>query len=198
MQTTRVARTALALALLACATPALADRGGSLYMPSDRTANNSFYLDGMGPGLLYSINYERIVEDDFGLRLGFSYIPLTGTASSGGSSASASVAFMNFPVTASYLGLRSGNHALEMGGGGVLVTATGSAQGSGMSVSGSGATILGTAFLGYRRQPPEGGFLFRIGVEALAGKGLALSSNTYDANKVGVIPWMYLSLGATL
>jgi hypothetical protein len=198
MQTDFFARTALALALFACATPALADRGGSLSLPSDRSANNSFYVDGMGPGLLYSINYERIVEDDFGLRVGFSYIPLTGTASSGGSSASGSVTIMNFPVTASYLGLRSGNHALEMGGGGVLVTASGSAQGSGMSVSGSGATIFGTAFLGYRRQPPDGGFLFRIGIEALAGKGLALNSTSYDAGKVGVIPWMYLSFGATL
>ena len=55
---------------------------------------------------------------------------------------------------------------------------------------------LGTAIIGYRRQPLNGGFQFRIGVEALFGKGLALSNP--DPNAFGVLPWMYMSLGFSL
>src|SRR3979409_221852 len=56
----------------------------------DRTANTSFFLEAGGPGLLYSLNYERAVENDFGLRIGFSYASFSASASSGGSSGSAS------------------------------------------------------------------------------------------------------------
>src|SRR5205085_6470816 len=76
-----------------------------------RSANNSFYVEGGGPGLLYSLNYERLVENDWGMRVGLSYTSFS--ASAGGSSASAS--FATFPVTVSYLGVSSGNHALELG-----------------------------------------------------------------------------------
>src|SRR5437899_3244878 len=47
-----------------------------------------------------------------------------------------------------------------------------------------------------RRQAPDGGFQFRIGIEALVGKGLALSNP--DPNKLGVLPWVYLSIGYSL
>jgi len=50
--------------------------------------------------------------------------------------------------------------------------------------------------MGYRRQPADGGFQFRIGIEALVGKGLALSNP--DPNKLGVLPWMYLSIGFSI
>jgi hypothetical protein len=53
-------------------------------------------------------------------------------------------------------------------------------------VSSPGTTVLGTAILVYRRQPADGGFQFRIGIEALVGKGLALSNP--DPNKLGILP----------
>ena len=174
----------LAFALLIGTTAARGD--------DDRSATNSVFLEGGGPGLLYSINYERLFEGDFGLRVGFSYTSISAT--SGSSSASAS--FIAVPVVASYLGLSSGNHALELGGGATIINASGAASGTGMAVSGSGVGVVGTALLGYRRQPVEGGFQFRIGIEALFGKGLALSNP--DPNTFGVLPWMYLSLGFTL
>ena len=40
----------------------------------ERTAVNSVFAEGLGPGLLYSLNYERTLENDFGLRLGVSYM----------------------------------------------------------------------------------------------------------------------------
>src|SRR2546430_8651465 len=52
-------------------------------LAQDRNATNSIFLEGGGPGLAYSLNYERIFENDFGLRVGFSYLSVSGTASSG-------------------------------------------------------------------------------------------------------------------
>lgn len=191
---------AIAIAIAFSAMPALADRdpgrrdrGPSIIEPD---ADNSFFLEGGGPGLLYSINYERLIESDYGLRIGVSYQSFSASASSGGSTSSASASFVTVPVIASYLGLRSGNHILELGAGGTAIYASGSASGTGMAASGSGMTALGTAIIGYRRQPVPGGFQFRIGIEALMGKGLALSNP--DPNKFGVLPWMYLSFGFSL
>lgn len=180
----------LLLVFAALTTPAMADpinRGRD-----DRDANNSFFLEGAGPGLLYSINYERIVESDWALRVGFSYASIS--ASSGSSSASAS--WVAVPVTASYLGLREGNHVLELGVGATGIYASGAGSIGVNAASGSGMTALGTAMIGYRRQPVNGGFQFRIGFEALAGKGLAF--NNPDPNAFGVLPWVYMSLGFSL
>lgn len=187
---------AAVLMALAFAAPAMADR---LNPPRDRVAgseqrdaNNSFFLEAGGPGLLYSVNYERVLENDFGLRVGFSYTSFS--ASAGSSSASAS--FMAIPVIASYLGLREGNHILELGGGATAIYFNGAGSSGVVAGSGSGLTALGTAMIGYRRQPVNGGFQFRVGLEALVGKGLSFSNP--DPNSFGVLPWMYMSLGFSL
>jgi hypothetical protein len=184
------------LTVAAFAAPAMADRlnppRDRVSAPDERDANNSFFLEGGGPGLLYSVNYERVVEKDFGLRVGFSYTSLS--ASAGGTSASAS--FIAIPVVASYLGLREGNHILELGAGATAVYASGSGSFGAYAGAGSGLVPLGTALIGYRRQPVNGGFQFRVGLEALVGKGLALSNPNPDS--IGVLPWMYMSLGFSL
>ena len=180
----RIAFAAVAAAL--CATPALAQ---------GRDASNSLFIEGGGPGLLYSLNYEYLFDDDLGIRVGFSYQSLSATASSVGGSGSAPASVITVPILANYL-VSYGSSALELGGGATLIRAYGAASGNGLAVSGSGTTVLGTAIMGYRRQPFDGGFQFRIGIEALVGKGLALSNP--DPNKVGVLPWVYLSLGFSI
>ena len=77
----RIRTAAAILVLAAAATPALAEQ--------DRNATNSIFLEGGGPGLAYSLNCERIFENDFGLRVGFSYLSVSGTASSSSSTSSA-------------------------------------------------------------------------------------------------------------
>jgi hypothetical protein len=191
----------LSIALAMCALPAFADQTKASrpvrtpptnwWGEDYRTADNNFFIEGGGPGLLYSLNYERIFEQDFGLRLGFSYQAFSASASGG----SASGSFFTIPVIASYLGVSSGNHVLELGVGGTAIYASGSVSGT-VAAAASGMTALGTALIGYRRQPVDGGFQFRVGVEALVGKGLAFSNP--DPNKFGVLPWMYLSLGFSL
>jgi hypothetical protein len=185
----RIRLAAAALVLSAAALPALAD---------DRTAPNSIFLEGGGPGLAYSVNFERVFADDFGLRVGFSYLSLTATAGSGTSTASASATLWTVPVLLDYLGLGWGNNALELGAGATVVGFSGAGTAGPIAGSGSGTVMLGTALLGYRRQPPDGGFQFRIGLEALVGKGLAISETDRNPDKVGVLPWMYLSIGYSL
>jgi hypothetical protein len=192
----------LSIALAMCAMPAFADQTkasrpgraapANWWGDDYRTADNNFFIEGGGPGLLYSLNYERIVEQDFGLRLGFSYQAFSASASGG----SASASFFTIPVIASYLGVSSGNHVLELGAGGTAIYVSGSATSGNAFAAGSGMTALGTALIGYRRQPVDGGFQFRVGIEALVGKGLSFSNP--DPTKFGVLPWMYLSLGFSL
>jgi hypothetical protein len=164
---------------------------------ADEPAPNTIYLEGLGAGLAYSLNYERMVVPDVGVRIGFSYLSFGATASDGlGNSESATGTYINIPITASYTGIRSGKHALELGGGTTLSFASGSASGFGMSTSGSGMTPIGDLIVGYRIHPINGaGFNFRVGAMALIGKGLSLSANNPEA--VGILPWLYLSLGAS-
>jgi hypothetical protein len=162
----------------------------------ERTAVNSVFAEGLGPGLLYSLNYERTLENDFGLRLGVSYMSF-GASVSGGSGTldTASVSWFSVPLVASYLGIASGNNVLELGLGGIFTHASGNASGGGISATGAGNALWGTAVIGYRRQPVHGGFMFRVGMSALIGEGLGFDAK--DPGKIGVVPWPYLSLGST-
>jgi hypothetical protein len=161
-----------------------------------RPAPNSIYIEGLGAGLAWSLNYERLVIDQLAVRVGWSYMSYSASASSGSSSSSSTSSVITFPITASYIGIRGGKHALELGGGVTLFHSSSSASAMGVSASGSGMTGLGTVMIGYRIHPVgHAGFQFRIGVMAFVGKGLNLSDP--DPDKMGAIPWVYLSLGAS-
>ena len=161
-----------------------------------KPALNSVYLEGLGAGLFYSANYERRVIDDLGLRVGFSYLTLSASAGAGDASASSSASYLTIPITASYLGVRGQRSGLELGGG-VTMAYTSAAASSGISAaSDSGMSAIGTAMVGYRLHPVDhAGFQFRVGLMALAAKGLSLSNP--DPNSFGVLPWFYLSGGAS-
>jgi hypothetical protein len=159
-------------------------------------APNSVYAEGLGAGMAYSVNYERLVIDQLGVRVGFSYMSYGASVTSTAGTASSHVTYLTFPITASYVGVRSGKHALELGGGATLVSTSGSATALGVGASGSGMTAFGTAFVGYRIHPvAKAGFQFRIGAMGLVGKGFSLSNP--DPNAIGFLPWGYLSLGAS-
>ena len=154
-------------------------------------APNSIFAEGLGSGLFYSINYERLIINELGARLGFAYIPVSASAGSVSSSAS----YLFFPMELNYLGIRGGSHVLELGGGGTIIAVTGAARGSGLAVSGAGVTGLVHAHLGYRLHPVGGGFNFRAGVMVVSGPGLDLSNPRPD--RWGIFPWPYISLGAS-
>jgi hypothetical protein len=126
-----------------------------------QTHPNSIYLELMGNGGLYSLNYDRLFTENIGARIGFMYFEtedfLFGT----------DIELFLIPITLNYL-VGSENHKFELGIGPVIVF--GSAGFFGYeSVSGSG--VGGTATIGYRYQPIDGGFLFRIGFTPYFGFG---------------------------
>jgi hypothetical protein len=161
----------------------------------ERTAKNSIFAEGLGPGLAYSLNYERLVANDVGVRAGLSYMTFSSSASAGGTTASSSSTWMSFPLTASYIGLASGPSALELGGGMTLVYTSASAEGLGASASGSGVAPYADVLVGYRLQPLDGGFQFRVGFTGLIGKGLGF--NVTDPDAIGFLPWAHISFGGT-
>ncbi|MFI5309122.1 MAG: hypothetical protein ACHQ53_17330 [Polyangiales bacterium] len=145
-----------------------------------RTAMNVLYAELLGNGGIYSIDYERFFTDDIAARIGFGYISLS--ASSGTSSAHASILFI--PVMFNYMGVGSADHKLELGLGPLLVNASAGASGVGKAAAhASGFGVAGTATIGYRYVPHDGGFNFKIGFTPIFGAG-------------GFLPWGGLGLGA--
>jgi hypothetical protein len=144
-----------------------------------RTANNVLFVELAGNAGIYSLNYERFFTDDIAARIGFGYISLT--AYSGSESASASILFV--PLMASYMGIGSADHKLELGAGPLFVHASARASGIGSSAANaSGFGIAGTASVGYRYVPHDGGFDFKIAFTPIFGAG-------------GFLPWGGLGLG---
>lgn len=145
-----------------------------------RTAKNGLFVELAGNAGIYSLNYERFFTDDIAARIGFGYISLSAT--SGGSSANASVLFV--PLMASYMGIGSADHKLELGIGPLFVNASAGVSGVGSSAaSASGFAVAGTATIGYRYVPHDGGFNFKVGFTPIFGEG-------------GFLPWGGLGLGA--
>ncbi len=148
-------------------------------------APNTVYIEGAGPALLYSVNYDRILHKFFSVRAGFSYIGLRATAQSGDAVTEARLRLINVPVLANVLLGRKG-HNFEAGAGINMAFAFGSATaGSGarfVRSSASAVTPIGTATLGYRYTPPKLGVSFRAGFSPLFTKDF-------------FVPWGYLSVG---
>ncbi|MAQ14378.1 MAG: hypothetical protein CMN30_06240 [Sandaracinus sp.] len=159
----------------------------------ENRARNTVFAEGLGAGLFYSINYERLVHEDVGLRLGVGFLGLDGYDPDDGVSVRATLTTL--PLTVSYLGIGSTNHIFEVGGGATLMIVT-AAVNDGVVSRGSGVGAFGTAFVGYRYHPSEpAGFHFRGGVMAVMARGLSFSSS--DPDRFGAIPWPYVGAGAS-
>ena len=152
----------------------------------ERTANNAVYLEGLGPGLIYSVNYERSFSD-FAARIGFGYISVSAGASSGTQTTQASASILTIPLTLSYLGIGSKQNIFELGAGATILHAGAGAStidtSSSTTASGSATVVLPHVVIGYRFMPPGGGFLFRAGISAIV------------AGDPVILPWPYVALG---
>ena len=67
----------------------------------------------------------------------------------------------------SYLGIRAGSHALEVGGGVNFMYFSGSAATFDATAMSSGVIPVGSLTAGYRYSNPDGGFVFRAGYTPL-------------------------------
>jgi hypothetical protein len=149
-----------------------------------RTARNVLYVELLGNGGLYSLNYERFVTDDIDLRLGFDYLSLSLAGfDSNGNKATGSATVLFIPLMFNYFGVGGQNHKLELGAGPLFLYASAEASGVGEQVNGSGVAIGGTATIGYRYVPRDGGFNFKVGFTPIFGAG-------------GFLPFGGLGLGA--
>jgi len=110
---------------------------------------NQLYLELGGNGIIYSVNYERLLSENISLRGGFGITPgfffVEGT-------------FIDIPVTASYL-IGSERSKLEMGLGATFL-ASSNVEVFGLD-SGDQSLIILTGIVGYRYISPSG-FVFRI------------------------------------
>jgi hypothetical protein len=145
----------------------------------ERHANNALYVELLGAGPFYSFNYDRAIGD-IAVRAGISYIGLS--ARSGDSEARAS--FLTIPLTLSYIGLGTKKHMFELGAGATILHVSGGTDAFFFDEEGSATGVIGHAVLGYRLQPPEGGFFLRAGLTPLFGRGI-------------FVPWPHVGLGAT-
>ncbi|MFQ5652595.1 MAG: hypothetical protein ACE5IY_21895 [bacterium] len=130
-----------------------------------RTDRNSVYIELLGNGLLYSINYDRMFSESVGGRIGIMYF---GAAEVDGDE---DVNLTVVPVMANYL-VGKGTHRLELGLGALLVFAARDFDEKGGAVDEQG--VAGTATVGYRFQPLNGGFLFRAGVTPIFSDKVSL------------------------
>ncbi len=136
----------------------------------DKIAKSAVYLDLLGSGGTYSINYDIRFQEQggFGLRAGISYMSVSG------------VGMFTAPVLANYL-FGNGNSYFEVGLGATYMNLSATGNEGALFVDESG--IVGTANIGYRYQQTDGGFVFRAGLAPFIGK-------------FGIMPyWPYLSVG---
>jgi hypothetical protein len=120
-------------------------------------SKNVVYVEVLGPGILYSVNYERVITDNVTARIGasiFSYSYYSGESS-----------VVVLPMMANYL-WGSGSSKLELGAGADVMVSREKHYGDMEPIVSpritSDSNILLVGALGYRYQPSDGGFHFRI------------------------------------
>lgn len=133
-------------------------------------AKNAVYAELAGNALIYSVNYDRRFGQNFTGRLGVMRAGVGG------------VSFTNIPIMGNYL-VGSGNHRFELGiGPQIFIVSIDVGNDSGFGFEEDGTAFGGTATIGYRYQPTDGGFVFRVGL-------------TPSFSSAGFLPWAGLSLG---
>lgn len=113
---------------------------------------SSFFVEAGGPALIFSLNYDvRLLKSHVGpgIRIG------------GGGMAAGGWTFYAFPVGLNYL-LGKKSHTMELGAGATITNLT-------KNFSSNQAGLMGHMVLGYRLQPKDGGFSFRIGLNPFFG-----------------------------
>ena len=155
---------------------------------SKMPTTNAIFLELGGNGVLYTVNYDRLLAQDYGFRVGIGYLGVS-SGSNNGDGTSASASLLIIPATfnyflASHTDGKVGSSKFELGAGIVLVDLSANVSGGGIGNAFSKSGLGGTATIGYRYQPSDGGVLFRVGFTPIFGSG-------------GFLPWAGISVGFT-
>ena len=134
-----------------------------IFEPGQRP--HSFYAEAGGPGLYYSLNYDtrfKQTRNGWGIRAGVGYTAVDDHR------------LFALPVQLSYFLGKNGNY-FEMGAGATFLNTRDRhiyydydemgewAMPAERIEIESDSQVMGTLTMGYRRQPVDGGFLFRVG-----------------------------------
>ncbi len=114
----------------------------SIYDNEEFESFNSFYAELFGTGGSFSINYERMIFDDFNVRLGMGGLLKIAVSNSGEHTDIGDVIFL----MPNYLINVHGNNFIELGAGPLY----------------QGRELLGTFSIGCGHRPKTGGILFRF------------------------------------
>jgi hypothetical protein len=125
--------------------------------------NQAVYVEGLGSGILLSVNYDmrfrRGVQDGLGMRVGVGGASLSGTDGTG---QTASIGIVTVPLMVNYL-VGKRRSAFEVGAGLTPGYASARVTSSGTYQSAEGFGVFaGFLNVGYRLQPLRNGVVFRI------------------------------------
>lgn len=112
---------------------------------------NIIYGEALGPGILGSINYERMLGEKLSVRVGYGGFSATDDYDE-------TTKVTAIPIGVNYL--MGNNHKLEIGGGANLLNFSQSIDLLGLSLETGLTTFYGG--LGYRYQKDTGGLIFRL------------------------------------
>ncbi len=146
-------------------------------------SKNAVYAEILGAGVLYSVNYERFISDDFTVRIGISSFSIRYNDGKGHSN------FLIVPLVANYQ-VGHGNSKLEIGAGIDYVSDNAFSLGDitrtqvESKQSSAGVIIIGS--LGYRYQPSDGGMHFRIFVTPFLSPYSSGYSAIWFGSSIGV------------
>jgi hypothetical protein len=165
-----------------CAAVSLALGAGGSAVAAEAHPRNAAFLELGGPGLLYSVNYERTVQARLALRGGFSRFALVeqGTDRSMGATL--------FPLTAAAL-VGKGGHHLECGIGATLGAFDGNLNVAVGEPRARVPFVAGVGQVGYRYQVPASGLLLRAAFTPL------LTGTRFMPLGSPVLPWGGISAG---
>ena len=119
------------------------------------------FFELLGPGGIYSANYDtrfNKTTTGLGIRVGLSYTQIS------------EASLFTLPVQLNYL-LGKNEKFFEMGLGATYGSATVDFGSGNDEVDETASNVFGTMTFGYRKQPRDGGFMFRIGASPVFGKG---------------------------
>lgn len=141
----------------------------------DDISRNTLFLELLGNGGVYSLNYDRIIAPNIAVRAGFSFIPL---------SVNNYQEILSFPVGASYLFNFPNTPSHIEAGLGLTYLHTATSVQRFQTPSSTSPLLLQhwltvIPMLGYRLQPKHGGFNFRILWTPIAANYL-MSLNTFS------------------
>lgn len=122
-----------------------------------RTRSKAVYLEVLGNGLTYSLNFDaRFSKSLKGLggRAGIGYMAVDGDN------------LTSIPIIVNYL-FGKDKHYFEVGAGTAFLAASTPTQFGSIDTREKGSAFIGTMSFGYRLEPQNGGFMFRAGITPL-------------------------------